>query len=319
VPVHAPRGEIAPAMDSETRVPVADARRLLVAAGYADCVELAFVPQPLLETWGVGEGALALANPLSAELGTLRSLLLPGLVEALKRNVARQHARVRLFEVGNAFGRGLGAFDQSLRIAAVATGAAQAEQWGAKPREVDYFDLKGDLERLAGLAGSSASIELGPADVAFLHPGKSARLYRGGTAVGWIGHLHPRLLKALGVDVEVVAFEADLEPLLARDVPRAREVSRLPHVRRDIAVVAPPGVPFAAVATTIRQAVGARLADLVLFDEFTGGNLSPGSRSLAIGLILQDHSRTLTDQDADRSVAAALDALAREHDVRLRG
>lgn len=317
VPVHAPRGEIAPAMDSETRVPIADARRLLAAAGYADCVELAFVPQALLDAWGAGEGALALANPLSAELGTMRSLLLPGLVEALKRNVARQQPRVRLFEVGNAFGRGIGAFDQSLRVAAVATGAAQAEQWGAKARDVDYFDLKGDLERLAGLA--VAPLEFRPGDAPFLHPGKSARVFLRGAPVGWIGHLHPRLLKALGVDGDVVAFEADLEPLLARPIPRAAEVSRLPRVRRDIAVVAPRAVPFAGVAATIRQAVGPLLVDLVLFDEFTGGNLSPGSRSLAIGLILQDHSRTLTDQDADRSVTAALDALAREHDVKLRG
>jgi len=319
VPVHAPAGEIAPAMDSETRVPLADARRVLAARGYADCVEMAFVPQSLLDTWQLGAGALALANPLSAELGTLRSALLPGLVEALKRNLARQHVRVRLAEAGNVFGRGIGAFDQCLRMAAVAAGAAQAEQWGAVARNVDFHDLKGDLEQLATLANATGDLAFEPTDAPFLHPGRSARVLLRGEPVGWLGHLHPRLLKTLGLDQDVVAFEVDLEPLLARVVPRAREVSRFPLLRRDIAVVAPQALPFASLAATVRRAVGPLLADLVLFDEFTGGNLSPGSRSLAIGLILQDHYRTLTDQDADRSVSAALDALVREHDVGLRG
>ncbi|HET7845431.1 MAG TPA: phenylalanine--tRNA ligase subunit beta [Xanthomonadales bacterium] len=319
VPVHSPSGEIAPFVESETRVPLADARRVLASRGYADCVELAFVPQALLDTWQLGDGALALANPLSAELGVMRTSLLPGLVQALGRNLARQQQRVRLSEAGNAFGRGIGAHDQALRIAAVATGPADAEQWGVAARDVDYYDLKGELEQLASLAGTADALAFEPASVPFLHPGRSGRVSLRGVAIGWLGHLHPRLLKSLGLERDVVVFEVDLEPLLARAVPRAGEVSRFPMVRRDIAVVAPQALPFATVAATVRRAVGPLLADLVLFDEFTGGNLSPGSRSLAIGLILQDHYRTLTDLDADRSVASALDALAREHDVKLRG
>jgi phenylalanyl-tRNA synthetase beta chain len=249
----------------------------------------------------------------------MRTSLLPGLVEALKRNLARQQQRVRLAEIGNAFGRGIGTFDQSLRVAAVAAGAAHAEQWGVASRAVDYFDVKGDFEQLAVLADAVDEIAYEPATAPFLHPGRAARVTLRGAPIGWLGNLHPRLLKALGLDRDVVVFEVDLEPLLARAVPRAGEVSRFPMVRRDIAVVAPCALPFASMAATVRRAVGPLLADLVLFDEFTGGNLSPGSRSLAIGLILQDHYRTLTDLDADRSVASALDALASEHDVRLRG
>jgi phenylalanyl-tRNA synthetase beta chain len=136
--------------------------------------------------------------------------------------------------------------------------------------------------------------------------------------VGWLGALHPRLLAELDLDTEVLAFELDLEPLVARRIPRAAEISRYPAVRRDLALVVPRGVAWAALEAATRAAAGPILRDLVLFDEYAGQGLKPDTRSLAIGLILQDDSRTLTDSDADAAVGAVVAALGRDFAAELR-
>ncbi|HET6434273.1 MAG TPA: phenylalanine--tRNA ligase subunit beta, partial [Xanthomonadaceae bacterium] len=318
IPAQLPGGATVLRAPSETRVDEAGVRRQLAARGFLEAIDYAFVDADLLARWRAEDGAVPLANPLSAELAVMRTLLLPGLVAALGRNAARQQARVRLFELGNVFrAAGEGAPEESLRIAAVACGPAAAEQWGVPPRPVDFHDLKGDLDSLAALSG--AALEYRPGPAAWAHPGRSAEVFRDGRPLGWIGQLHPRLQQALDLEVDVVAFELDLEPLLARAIPRARALSRYPSVRRDLAFVVPESLPWAAVAASVKAAAGPTLRDLVLFDRYAGKGVETGCKSLAMGLILQDESRTLTDRDVDAVVAAVTAALEREHGAVIRG
>ena len=191
-----------------------------------------------------------------------------------------------------------------------------AEQWSADAREVDFFDLKAQVEGLLALAGARA--EFRPDDRPFGHPGRSASVWRDGAMIGWVGHLHPGLAKALDLDGEVVGFELDLAAVAGRAVPRAGELSRFPSVRRDIALVVPESTPWAALEASLRTALGGLLREVRLFDRYVGPGLDSGSKSLAMGLILQDVSRTLTDRDADQAVATALEALARDCGARLR-
>jgi phenylalanyl-tRNA synthetase beta chain len=298
-----------------------------VARGYFEAVNFAFVDAATLARWNAEAGSVPLANPLSAELGVMRTRLLPGLVDALARNAARQQSRIRLFEIGKVFeGRDpaeAGAAPlETLRIAAVATGDAQTEQWGAATRAVDFHDLKGDLESLAACSG--ARLELRPSRAPHGHPGRSADVYRldgpgDGARIGWIGELHPRLLRALGLDHAVVAFELDLSPLQSRQLPRATVPSRFPSVRRDLAFVVAADVPWAAMEATIRTAAGPLLAGLVLFDRYVGKGVESGFKSLAMGLILQEDSRTLNDREVDDVVARVVDALRGDHDAAIRG
>ena len=137
--------------------------------------------------------------------------------------------------------------------------------------------------------------------------------------VGWIGQLHPRLQKALDLDVDVVAFELDLEPLERRPLPRAEGLSRFPAVRRDLAFVVGVDVAWGALASSARAAAGAVLRDLLLFDRYQGPGVESGCKSLAMGLILQDNARTLTDQDADAVVERVVAELGRAHGARIRG
>jgi len=316
IPTSTPTGEVRLVAPGETRVADAVLRRQLTGRDFVEAINYAFLDAATLATWRLDDGAVALANPLTAELGVMRTALLPGLVAALGRNQARQHKRVRLFELGKVFRLGDGAPVETPRIAAVACGPQAAEQWALDDREVDFFDLKAEVEALLALAGVRG--EFRPDDSAWGHPGRSASVWREGVRIGWVGHLHPRLAKALDLDGEVVGFELDLAPLAARAVPRAGALSRFPSVRRDIALVVPESTPWAALEASLRGALGPLLRDVVLFDRYVGPGLEAGSKSLAMGLILQDVSRTLTDRDADQAVAGALEALARDCGARLR-
>ncbi|PZP62344.1 MAG: phenylalanine--tRNA ligase subunit beta [Pseudoxanthomonas spadix] len=318
IPATLPGGATRIAADSETRLDQATVRRQLAARDLLETVNFAFVDAQLLARWGLTEGAVPLANPLSSELGVMRTSLLPGLVAALQRNATRQASRIRLFELGNVFaaaGQGE-APRETLRIAAAVCGDAHARQWGVSARAVDFHDLKGDLESLAAASGAVLTFE--PAGEGFGHPGRSARVLREGQVIGWIGQLHPRLLKALDLDVPVLAFELDLAPLVQRQIPRAGELSRFPSVRRDLAFSVAETVPFAAIERTVRQAAGPLLRQVLLFDRYVGPGVETGQKSLAMGLILQDNTRTLNDRDVDEAVAATVAALAHEHGGRIR-
>jgi phenylalanyl-tRNA synthetase beta chain len=172
------------------------------------------------------------------------------------------------------------------------------------------------VEGLLGLAAANA--EFRPADDRFGHPGRSARIWREGREIGWIGHLHPRLVRELDLEGEVLAFELDVEPLVARSLPRASEISRFPSVRRDLALVVPEATPWSALKSCLERSLAGRLQEVLLFDEYRGPGLETGTKSLAMGLILQEVSRTLTDSEADCVVAEALEALGRECGARIR-
>ena len=318
VPTTLPGGATRIASPSETRVEAGVVRRQLAARDYLETVNFAFVDAQWLAHWQVADGAVPLANPLSAELAVMRTALLPGVVAALQRNVARQAGRVRLFEIGNVFQAEAGAAPrETLRLAAAVVGEAAAEQWGQPARKVDFHDLKGDLESVAALSG--ATLEYRPSSAPHGHPGRSADVYRDNQKVGWIGQLHPRLQRALDLDADVVAFEVDLAPLSTRALPRAGDLSRYPSVRRDLAFVVADAVPWAEIAATVRTAAGPLLRDVQLFDRYVGQGVESGQKSLAMGLILQDNSRTLTDADVAQVVAQVVAAIGDAHGAKVRG
>ena len=326
IPATLPGGATRLVSPGEGRASDHDIRRQLVARDYLEAINYAFVDAGLLRKWQLAEGTVALANPLSAELGVMRPRLLPGLVASLARNTARQQPRVRLFEIGKTFAASsdisVAASDGPMPvetpcIAAVACGDAAAEQWGEAARKVDFHDLKGDLDSLAALSG--AVLDYRASAAPFLHPGRSADVWRDGVRIGFIGQLHPRLQRALDIDVDVLVFELALEPLRARAVPRARPLSKYPSVRRDLAFVVAEQVAWGAMKATAEQAAGPVLRELRLFDRYAGKGVETGFKSFAMALILQDDSRTLNDRDVDAAVAAVVAALQAEHGAVMRG
>ena len=319
IPTHTPEGALALATEPEARLNELAVREQLAAREYYEAVNLAFVSHTLLEKWSFTENLVPLANPLSGDLAVMRPSLLPGLIEALSHNRARQQDRVRLFELGRVFAAGNPPVETP-SLALVASGNAHAEQWGEAARPLDFFDLKGDLDTLIAWGGEPQRWAMhadGLPD--WLHPGRAARVTRDGKTAGYLGALHPRLAKALDLGPDVHVLELALDPLLGRRLPKAQLVPRFPVVRRDIAVDVPEQVSWSQIEQTVRATLGTTLADLRLFDRYSGKGVEAGRKSLAMGLILQDASRTLTDDDADNCVRNVVSALEAACEAKLRG
>lgn len=319
IPTHSPAGALTLAIEPEARIDELALREQLAARGYYEAVSLSFVAADLLASWGFTERLVPLANPLSADLAVMRPSLLPGLIEALRHNRARQQERVRLFEVARVFGAG----DPPLEtpsLAIVASGNARAEQWGEPSRTLDFHDIKGDLDALLAWGGEPLRWSVHADGLpGWLHPGRGARVARDGETVGYLGALHPQLARSLDLGADVHVLELALGPLLARRLPHAQAVPRFPAVRRDIAMDLPEIVSWSQIEQIVRRTLGERLKELRLFDRYSGKGVEAGRKSLAMGLILQDASRTLTDDDADRCVREAVAALEQTCKAKLRG
>ena len=322
IPEAVPTGALAVGTAASHTIDLSQFRTTLGALGYQEVINYSFVDEGLLKTFGMGQGALPLANPLSADLAVMRTSLLPGLVGSLARNTRRQENRVRLFEIGVTFDQ-QDTLTETNRLAAVACGSARAEQWAQPSREIDFFDIKGDLERLLAWRGSTAEVRFKPHKMPWAHPGASAAVVvgegAGERALGWCAVLHPGVLKALEIRQTVVAFELDVALLQSRETPFAKEYSRFPSMRRDLALEVPLDVDYQSVHDCVVECAGALLKNLVIFDVYEGQNLTKGYKSLAIGLILQHVSSNLTDEAIDDLVRDILSQLERRLGARLRG
>jgi phenylalanyl-tRNA synthetase beta chain len=252
-------------------------------------------------------------------MDVMRTTLLPGLLTSLARNVRRQQPRVKLFETGVAFLQGE-VMNEVERLAGIATGEAMPEQWGEPARALDFFDIKGDIERLYAMKGDSGRPVFEPAiDLPWMHPGASALIRLDGKAVGWCGAVHPTVLKAFEIKKSVFAFELDLENLLYREVPFTKTISRFPSVRRDLALLLSNDVSYAQVRVCITAVAGPYLEKVTVFDVYEGDNLKEGYKSLAIGLIFNNVSSTLKDEDVDPVIETIVSELEQRLGAQLRG
>lgn len=308
-----------PAMASpEAAAPHLAARRvadLLVDRDYYEVMTFSLVDPSEQAFFGFGAGA-ALRNPLAAPWAELRQSLIPGLLAAALHNRRRQQARVRLFELGSCFEPSSDGVLEVPRISGLVLGPSLPEQWGHVSRGVDFFDLKGDIEALWTLA------KVRPVAVArdhpLLQPGLAAAWVLDNETLGFMGALSPELRQRLGFDEPVFVFELAASLLGTSAAQRAEEPSRFPSVRRDLAIVVREQVSAGGVLETIREAAGPLLQELVLFDVYRGEGLDSGKKSLAMGLTLQDFSRTLNDEVVDDVVGRVLSVLEAAYGARLR-
>lgn len=282
-------------------------RLLLVDRGFQEVITYSFVDPVLQRRMFPGRATLALENPLSTEHGEMRVSLWPGLVEVLRFNQRRQQDRVRIFEVGTRFAMEDGRLVESQAIAGLVTGTALPEQWGTAKRAVDFYDLKSDVEGLFALTGRQGGISYVARRHDCLHPGRSAAVFDGGECVGWIGQLQPELARALELREAPFVFELAIEPSFHSEVPVFREISKYPAIRRDLALVVDEAVTLDELRESVNLAAKGLLRELAVFDVYRGKGVEAGRKSIALGLILQETSRTLTDAEADAVVAAVIE------------
>ncbi|CAG0939050.1 partial phenylalanyl-tRNA synthetase beta chain, partial [Gallionellaceae bacterium] len=298
---------------AEAQRPLQELRQALVLRDYQETISYAFVEAEWERDLSGNAAPIALKNPIASQMSVMRSMLLGGLLGALRTNLARKQPRVRLFEMGGCFAAAAGSYVQHERVAGLAYGASLPEQWGTPARNVDFYDVKGDVEALFAPRVLRFVAEAHPAS----HPGRSAQILVDGQAVGWIGELHPQWMQQYDIPQAAVWFEVDLKALTQAGVPRASEISKFPPVRRDLAVVVNESVAVQTLLDAMQGAAAPYMAELALFDVYSGKGVEVGKKSLAFRVLLQDTQKTLTDVEIDQSIERLI-AVLQQHGAQLR-
>jgi phenylalanyl-tRNA synthetase beta chain len=327
LPATPPVAPVTAHVPPEARRSVHAVRHGLAALDYQETINFSFVEARWEHELAGNADPIAVLNPIAAPLAVMRSSLIASLVAVLRYNLARRAARVRVFEVGRVFRRDAGVthgaasvagIDQPMRVAGLAFGPADSVQWGSPERNVDFFDIKGDVEALL----EPRRTRFVPAPHPALHPGRSARMELDGQAIGWCGELHPRWRQAYELPRAPMLFELDLGALQARVVPVAVAVPKQQSAVRDLALVLADHVSHdALIAAALDDAQGlvrsAHLFDLYKPASESAG-IAAGERSMAVRLELRDDSATLTEERIDTAIANVLERLRSQLGARLR-
>lgn len=291
---------------------------LLARRGYSEIISYTFVDEELESMINPGTESIRLVNPISTEQSVLRRSLWPGLLKTAVQNMSRQHSRMRLFETGTQFLSKDGQIDETTVLAGLAAGARWPEHWDFKKIQSDFFDIKGDIEAIFSFTGMLDKIRFVAAEHPALKPGQTARVEINNINAGWLGILHPAVEQQLGIRTSVVLFSLRLKETLQSAIPVFQAYSKFPSIRRDIALLVDENISVNQILNSVRLMAGDVLQNVIIFDVYRGEGIDSRLKSIGLGLILQDNSRTLTDVDADRVVLSVTERLEHVHGAKLR-
>ncbi len=289
------------------------------ALGYNEAVTFSFTEQEHCHLFYEGD-VKQLANPISTALSNMRTSLWPGLCEAASYNLKRQHTAVKLFEIGRKYLIQSGLLQQTEVLAGVVVGDVAPRQWGLATRSMDFYDAKGDIEQLMSSLGVAGLLEFRAHSHLGLHTGKTAQILLDGQPLGVIGALHPNVLKPLGLAKrEVLVFELKIDGNLLDKSPSRFELwSKYPQVRRDLTFTVSAETAAQSILDAIYALQISELQDIVIFSVYQGEGVLQGAKSVSLGLILQDFSSTLTEQQIEQTMTNIISLLADKFDAELR-
>ncbi|MDU8911728.1 phenylalanine--tRNA ligase subunit beta [Aestuariicoccus sp. MJ-SS9] len=299
------------------------ARRTCAALGYNECVTYSFVDAKSAALFGGGDDATMLANPISTEMSHMRPALLPGLLQAAARNQARGFADLALFEVGHAF-HGGEPEEQHLLVTGLLVGRTGPKDVHGASRAVDVFDAKADAEAVLAAMGAPAKVQILRGGEEWWHPGRHGRICLGPKkTLGVFGELHPKVLREMDVKGPAVAFTlwpAEIPlPRKSGATRPALEMSDLQAVERDFAFVVDADVQALDLVNAAAGADKTLIADVRVFDEFVGGSLGEGRKSLAITVRMQPRDKTLKEADIEAVAAKIVEKVGKATGGTLRG
>ena len=321
IPNNAPLAHLRMREHKESDLDLARIKTALVDADYQEAITYSFVDPKIQSLLHPHQEALVLPNPISVEMSAMRVSLMSGLLGAVLYNQNRQQSRVRLFETGLRFVPDANAefgVRQEFVLSAVITGTAKSEHWAGKAESVDFFDLKGDLESVLSLTEGGNRVRFVAKQFDALHPGQSAAIELDGQEIGFIGAIHPSISQKLGLNGKTFVFEILWNAIAARNVVQAKEISKFPANRRDLALVVADSVPAGELIAACKQAGGEKLVQVNLFDVYQGVGVAEGYKSLAISLTVQDNEKTLEDEEINAVISAVLAEVKQRFNAELR-
>ncbi|MFM2484061.1 phenylalanine--tRNA ligase subunit beta [Celerinatantimonas yamalensis] len=321
IPNKAPVAHLTMSAVPESKLSLSRLRHILVDRDYQEAITYSFVDPKKQQLLHPQQETMDLPNPISSDMSQMRLSLWTGLLDVLSYNQKRQQSRIRLFETGLRFVPDRSSplnVRQEQMVAGVICGLSSAENWHGNTRDVDFFDVKGDVEVLIASTGCSAEFDFVKAENPALHPGQSAKILRNNETVGWIGAIHPKFEKTFGLSGRVFLFELTAEALTQAVIPQAKLVSKFPANRRDIAIVVEQSINAADLIKSVWKNGTNQLVGVNLFDVYQGKGVTEGKKSIALSLTLQDTSHTLEEGEIVTIVDNIVAALKSEFDASLR-
>ena len=335
LPVVPPVAKLVFSERSESVLTSQDFCRNLIAKGYREAITYSFVDPELQQMFQPNEAPVELLNPIASDMAVMRTSILPGLVSAARYNLNRQQTRLQLFETGQGFTVNGQKLDHTPLIAGLLVGQRSAESWlsgrdtnvqKSQSTDVfDFYDIKSHVESLLALRGQAgvksdvrfvANTDASP--VTALHPGQSAKVYLSDVLVGYVGLLHPELLKKLDVEQEIWVFELQLNLISVKKVPKFKELSKFPEVRRDLAIIVDGSVAAGEVVACAREAATEHLVSLIVFDQYSGAGIEEGKQSIGLGITWQNDKRTLNEDEVNTLTDDVVTSLKQRFNASLR-
>ncbi len=291
---------------------------VLVSKGYNELITYSFIDKDIDNLISESEEQIFLINPISSDCSVLRRSLWPGLINAAKQNLSRQHERIKFFEIGTEFVKKGSNIEEKQSLAGIMTGLRSPEQWSSDNILFDFFDAKGDIELLFNISKNFNTLRFEKEDYPSLWPGQSSRVYLDKKTIGRLGLLHPFIQDKLSFRSPVILFTLDLDSVLRTKIPQYESFSKFPYVRRDVSIIVNNNISTNDVIEIVRKNSAKFIEKIVIFDIYRDKNIGYNEKSMSLGLILRDSSRTLTDAETDAFIQSVLDMLIDKLDVRIR-
>lgn len=331
LPVSPPEGSLKFSLSEESKLNHYDFSSQLVSKGYHEVITYSFISSDMQNLFSPEKSQVVLENPISSDMGVMRSSILSGLVSTANYNLKRQQERIKLFETGLGFYLSDGEIIQEQLIGGVLVGSRWPETWlseknktqrnNSNTSEFDFYDLKSDVEGLLSLTSNkdikfvAFSQENSPSAY---HPGQSANVLFGDVIVGHLGLLHPKIQKKLNIEQEIWLFELKMDLISVKKVPKFKELSKFPEVRRDLAIIVDSSVTAGEVVDLAKDAAGEFLVEAVIFDQYIGDGVADGSYSIGLGLTWQHDQRTLKENEVNALIDDVLSSLKQRFNASLR-
>ncbi len=292
---------------------------LLVDLAYQEAITYSFTDEASLKYLTPKDEIYRLKNPISADLSVMRTTLWAGLLQAMDANIKRNEDTVRFFETGLKFTLVNGELQQQQMLSLLVTGNVRPEQWGESLVGVDFYDIKSDVESIFALNGLAGDYQFKAAKHDALHPGQTAEITnKAGESVGYIGLIHPALESKFDIKKPVYLAELNVSLIQSQQIPVFEEISKYPSVRRDLALIVDESQAVSDITDYICQQKGL-VQNVLVFDVYQGKGIESGRKSIALGLILQDKSKTLVELEIDELLNKLLINLKDSFNAQLRG
>ena len=292
-------------------------RKTFQSMGYNEVITYSFIDQSVAElSKEENKKLIFVENPISQNMNVMRTSLLPSLLETLSYNINQGSENIKIFEIGSVFRKNnSNKVDEREVVGGLISGVEGKDNWSGSNKAMDFFDLKGNIETVLP---DSSKFTFKKGQISYLHPGKTAFLYKAQTLVGYIGTVNPKLLDKFDIKSEVNFFEIDINEISSNRSLKFKKFSRYPLAQRDLSFVVNEDTASSTITAAIASKAGSDLKAANLFDVYVGKGIAKGKKSLTYSLSWQSKNRTLTDDEVDKIMGKIVSFLSKKFNAKLR-